>query len=252
MKDLMIVSCERAGTHFLIDSIIWNFPKFNKKRIDIPANGEQKKFEKFLKKYEPSGHNIIKSHHQFEFFEPIIDIVKEKFNIIYIMREGKDSMVSWHYYFNDANSCEFPFSKTVTDLMMKNPTNYSFDNAYSKIKSENMIQRWETHVISWVMNAKKASALIITYDDLYIYFSKIINRISEFIDESPVHKKTRPLLFNGSGIFPRKGIIGDWLNHFTSLDENYFYSHINSTILYNEIWDKEARLTIIHTPNKEE
>lgn len=242
IKDTMIVSCERAGTHFFIDSLVWNYG-YNKKRVDVPPIGNQKKFETFLKKYEPTGHNIIKSHHQFEFFEPIFDIVKKKFHIFYIMREGKDVMVSWHHYFNNTKSTEFPFTKDVGDLMRKNPTSYSFDLAYSKIKSENMVQRWAKHIDSWFnnnVNSYREYVNYIFYEELYSNFKWTLLNISPIIKRKINNEIKRPFPNTGSGILPRKGMIGDWINYFHPLDEKYFYDQLNDyKYIYDIMWNKD-------------
>lgn len=252
IKDILILSCERSGTHFLIDSIVKNYPQYGQfPRVDVPASGDPVLFHKFFEDFEYGKGRIVKDHHQWESYKEIWEEIKDKFYVIYIMREGKDVMTSWHYYFNRAPRHEFPFTKNVGDLMRRNPQRYSFDLAYSKVRSDTMVERWAQHLKSYLMARANpdVNIMVLSYEDLYVDFDTVISYIGAYIGN--VFPKTplqRPTPLSGSGIAPRKGIIGDWMNHFIDRDEEFFYNEVSkvSPELYGRVFRgwKNNRLQI--------
>ena len=265
IKDILVLSCERSGTHFLIDSIIRNYPQYGQfPRVDVPASGDQAFFHKFFEDFEYGKGRIVKSHHQWEFFKPIWNEIKDKFYVIYIIREGKDVMTSWHYYFNKAPRHEFPFTKNVGDLMRKNPQNFTFDLAYSKIRSNTMVERWARHIASYLGSSflktetyleSENGILFLTYEDLYCNYNSMIPNIGLLIGN--IHPRTpldRPTPLTGTGVAPRKGIIGDWMNHFNTEDEKFFYNEVSKVTpeLYGRIFKgwKNNRLQIEYISNR--
>lgn len=241
MNDILVISSERSGTHYLIDSIRYNYPQYAQfDRVDVPPSGKQEDFEKFfLQDFEYGLGRIVKTHHQWQFFDPIWDKIKDRFHIFYIARDGRDVMTSCHYYFNKAPRAEFPYTKTVGELLRKNPQAFSFDAAYSKVRSNTMVERWARHVRDWFKHRGFENIMFLTYEKLYMdFYGTIMREISGWMNEFAHTPVIRPTIKTGTGISPRKGIIGDWTDHFHLHDINYFFNEVSkiSPELYGRIF----------------
>ncbi len=236
MKDILVISHERSRIHFFINSVALNFG-YIPEQIDVPPTIDYNKLKKFFQKYTPTGRNIVKSHHQYSVLAQFMDIIQEKFKIFYIIRDGRDVMTSCHYYFNKATS-EFPFTKSVGELMRKNPQAFSFDTAYSLVRSNTMVERWTRHLLSWIEQPKlfnkdkfyfgdaNENYCIINSDHLYFNFNKKMNFIAFVLKKTSPPFCTRPLLGSSRSVAPRKGIIGDFIEHFKEHDYKFFFDEV--------------------------
>lgn len=246
MKDILAISHERSRTHFFINSAALNFG-YIPEQIDVPPTTDYNKLKKFFQEYKPTGKNIVKSHHQYSVLVQFMDIIQEKFKIFYIIRDGRDVMTSCHYYFNKTKTNEFPFTKTVGELMRKNPQAYSFDTAYSIIRSNTMVERWARHILDWLYSDEKDAYLkwnggkitiskaIINSDHLYFNLSQTINFIAFVLKKTVPPFCIRPLLGSSRSVAPRKGIIGDFIEHFKEHDHKFFFDEVKKV-------DKEDKL----------
>ncbi len=233
VKDILVVSHERSRTHYFINSIAINFG-YIPEQIDVPPTRNLADLERFFEEYEPTGRNIVKSHHQYCTLKRFMKTIEEKFHIFYIIREGRDVMTSCHYYFNKATS-DFPFTKTVGGLIKKNPQKFIFDSAYSEIKADSMAQRWAIHVLSWINPGNRENIHIISSDKLYLHFQDTIRFISFLLDNPGKQTLIRPLVGNSRSVAPRKGIIGDFITHLNEHEEETFFKEVLKV-------DKENRL----------
>lgn len=240
-KDILIISCERSRTHFVINSIAFNYGCKNI-QIDVPPTTNKKTLKEFFELYKPTGIDIVKSHHQAETLSPFWNILKQKFHIFYIIREGRDVLTSWFYYFNKAGS-EFPYTKNVGELIKKNPQSFSFDAAYSEIKSNTMVERWARHVLDWI----EKDVNIIDSDALYSNFRSTLTFIGFGLGNKTPNSYIRPLVGKSRSVAPRKGIVGDFIDHFSEQDNIYFFKEIDKidpdNKLYN-IWFNKNKMYI--------
>lgn len=243
-KDILAISHERSRTHFFINSIALNFG-YIPKQIDVPPTTDYDKLRKFFQEYVPTGRNIVKSHHQFNILNYFTDILSEKFKIFYIIRDGRDVMTSCHYYFNKA-TFEFPFTKSVGELMRKNPQAYSFDIAYSIIRSNTMVERWSRHVLEWIDYKSFLEYSLINSDHLYYDFKSTVNFIAFALKKTTPSHYTRPLLGSSRSVAPRKGIIGDFIEHFKKHDYKFFFDEVKKVDkkdkLYGSYFDRSKFL----------
>ncbi len=238
---ILICSHRRSGTHWLIDVIRHNFPGVNKNFINIDRLMEEHKERISIYELEEmigkeAGHLILKSHMTSD-FTPFLeekknfirDLIDRDGKIIYVYRDGRDVMVSLYFYmkrFTD-NLPEFP------DFMrMQN----DFDQFYCKL---NRVEYWKRHVWGWI-DQKDSNVLKISYEKLYINFTECLNELSAFLNLQ-TNKKVKKIVFynkkkrfdkikyrllhgevKSSAILPRKGIVGDWKNHFSDSALEFF------------------------------
>jgi len=225
---ILVVSHERSGTHFLINSISANFG-FNNNQIDVfardainPSRSNQEEYRSkiinFCELQKGLDNRIYKSHHQDGFFD--IHKLNESYHIFYIVRDPRDVLVSCYYYFNRSNVTAFPRVKNVCDLAFNTkPYRYPFDGAYSLVKSEDFVSRWITHVRGWL-----DKATIITYEEMKTNFSSAMRKVSVVLGRD-LTGCVVPTLGNKS-VSPRKGIVGDWTNHFDAKSNNIICNRI--------------------------
>jgi hypothetical protein len=219
MKKILVVSHERSGTHFLINTIAKNFG-YDNYQIETTArdalNASKEEVEQYksqvramiTKNFQSNTKRIFKSHHQYDFFREYISEVFRHFHIFYIVRDVRDVLTSCFFYFNGAATKAFPKPKTVKELAFDiKPYKFSFDGAYSLVKSEDFVGRWIRHVSDWT----SSGACVITYEDLKTNFERVLNQISRELGRKALSAHVPTL--RDRAVSPRKGIIGDWVSH---------------------------------------
>ena len=242
-KKILVVSHERSGTHFLINTIAYNFPWYSNKEItfdskDIINPDEDtvksniKEVEYRLKKYFGKRESrIFKSHHQYYFFKDYINELLDDFIIFYIVRDVNDTLTSLYYYFKRGQRLAhkpFPIENDLSKLIRLKPYMYPHDGLYSVKKSENYIYRWINHVESWL--EAEGDINIVKYEDLKIDPGKVISQIAEVLKEDMPEKIVVPQLKNSPSVSPRKGDIGDWKNIFEKEDAELTYKLAHDTM----------------------
>ena len=218
MKKVLVMSHERSGTHFLIDSIAANFGYdsnvidfhiedsndiSNKRTLEYRERVQQK-----VKELYPLNTNqIFKSHHDVKFFDGMLDELKDNFHIFYIERAVCDVLTSCYHYYNIPQLTHFPQEKDVVKFLELVPYKYVTDGAYSFTKSENQVLRWKNHVEGW----RSAGVTVITYESLNNNFVLCMDVVASVLGVAPT-SCTQPSL---GGVAPRKGVVGDHKNLFT-------------------------------------
>ena len=221
MKKVLVVSHERSGTHFLINTLGINF-ELDSRWIDIhckdyidpedsyKANYKKEIEEFFNAQYGVPTNRIYKAHHQFGYYENIFDEILEHFDIFYIYRDGRDTLSSCYTYFNEAPVTAFPKCDTIDEFLFETPPYlYPYDGAYSYIKSENMVERWVNHIETWKPVFDKIN--VVSYSNLKNDFDVTVNRLGAAMGKEPITNPQSPPV-NMNSINPGRGINGGWKN----------------------------------------
>ncbi len=236
MKKLMVISHERSGTHFMINTLaaMYGLPE---KQLDLyiyhgtnsesnyESLGYKKDVQIHLTELSTTGNNIIKSHHHHAFFDSY-DFENNNIQPVYIYRDARDVMVSCHHYFNAHRHLGpvFPFSLSPYKLALSvTPYEYTFDRAYSYYKNETMIERWKNHVNPFLNDDR---FLKVKYEDLNLHFEQITNKIGQIIGNYD-GEATKPTLQNRS-VNPRKGIVGGWKKYLTESENEHIMQFIGN------------------------
>jgi hypothetical protein len=222
-KLFYVISHERSGTHYLINTILKNC-------IDIktlhnigewfgPYDNHTRRFNHIneVNKSISSMKGIIKSHCDVKLFQSRYVALP----VIYVVRDPRDVIVSWWHYLN--NDLYYKYNPNVPDLrcpsiseFIRRPVSdflrfcYSLRGAFT-----NVIERWASHVAGW---DKADHVLIVRYEHLQLDFNKTIQIIAQHIG-ADLKEHLEPVKF-GEGVshLPRKGIIGDWKNWYGNPD----------------------------------
>lgn len=217
MKNILVVTHERAGTHLVINLINY---KNNGDFIPIgklPYTEKEYTLENYLKYatrsmlYQPYNPDIVfKSHHQVQFFEKNIDKLFEYYNVIYVQRDIKDVLISYYKFLKEGLSI-FPEFK---DWIFMKPCDvgYKYFEKYPDphifIEPSDYIDRYTIHLDGWMKYKDKL--LVVHYEDILNDFETIKEKIENFIgreiaDSIPdLHDPNLP------NFVPNKGIIGSY------------------------------------------
>ncbi|XP_041425583.1 sulfotransferase 2B1-like [Xenopus laevis] len=173
---------------------------------------------------------IISSHIPYHIFSK--SFFKSKAKVVYTMRNPKDVIVSMFY-----------FSKILK--LFKEPESFEAE-LENFFQSNGMYGSWFDHVKGWMQMAGKDNFFYITYEELQQDLRGSVVRICKFLgkelnDEEidsvvkyssfKVMKENKmsnftqipdDVLDKSRGTFMRKGVSGDWKNHFTVAQSEKF------------------------------
>jgi len=159
--------------------------------------------------------------------------------IIYLVRDGRDVMASYYHY-------EYVYKRRQKIFEPRMPLKSSIHRARWKLQamcvksdfSRYLRKRgaeWGEHVTEWL---ESDQILIIKYEDMIADTSGALKNLYEKLDlnveTAVINEAVEIFRFDRmagrnagkeeKGAFFRKGIVGDWVNHFSKDDETYFES----------------------------
>jgi len=154
IKKVIVVSHERSGTHFLMNTLAENFgyisfPWINLD-LDYPVNyWAPENVLNFLNlmKSKPVL-NTLKSHHEVGFLLPILDEILEEFHLFYIYRDGNDVMESFYKHLNFYDWDVGPRAASGAELARMQPSGAML--RYQKRQYPTIWDRWQNHVTGWL------------------------------------------------------------------------------------------------------
>ena len=232
-----IISHERSGTHFTINSILrncvvrrgmhnigeWFGPYDNPadQRLHIDAFNAQ-----WAEK--ATGASIIKSHCDRDLFEAYYTKAK----VVYVLRDPRDVMTSWFHYLN--NPKYYSKNPQVEDHscasfadFIRRPASPFLRHCYSlKGDFSNVVERWAEHVKGWI---EAPDTIVVRYEDLRIDSGKVLAPAADFLGLSLRRKINRVALEDAPSVLPRKGEIGDWRSLFRPEDERFLVEAIEKS-----------------------
>jgi len=193
--EIYIFGHRRSGNHFLAELLIRNFGiQFNQ--------------------------NKHKSH------SLVFDVSTIPNNSLYLVRDGRDVLVSCYYWWKSTKGAGPAYQdKTFSDYLhgLSVDELLYYDLNYHDVELWlDPIMYWVKHVTGWLNFIDELDILLVKYEDLKLDLGRVMNEI-----ESKLRlNKLKPNYIGvGSlvGHAPRKGIIGDWKNHFNDADLNLFF-----------------------------
>lgn len=186
-----MVSHERSGTHFLMNSLgaAFGYPNANFINFDAP--------ELNINFFDPSavtyavgriaarrGGAIIKSHHAVEFFQPTVGSLAHQLLVFYVYRDPVDVMISFWRYMHRWPWHEGPRAPTALEFAMAEPEGNLL--RYQMRQRTSMLDRWARHVEGWTGAAERHRRIVLVrYEDLRDSYPDMIARFSAVIGVSP-------------------------------------------------------------------
>lgn len=151
---VMVVSHERSGTHFLMNSIARGFGYASRPWIDLDHHHLPLNF------HSPTSiaaalemlaaeriASVVKSHHVVDFFDGVLDRVLDRFVIFYIHRDPVDVMLSFWRFIHRWQWHEGPKCDDPVAFAAAQPEGHLM--RYQTHQCRNMLDRWGKHVMGW-------------------------------------------------------------------------------------------------------
>ncbi|XP_005379129.1 PREDICTED: sulfotransferase 6B1-like [Chinchilla lanigera] len=239
--DVFLVSYPKSGTHWIAE-IIENIPNARITLTSPIELGDISKLEE-LKMY--SKRRVIPTHLSYDLLP--VKVKQKKCKIIYIVRNPKDTAVSlFHYYRDNPNLPCVETWAAFLELFLKGEVVYG---------------SWFDHVLSWEEHRNDKNILIIFYEELKKDFSKSLKKIATFlginVNDSEINKiawktsfsemknnsvkensdlnHTICALTSDRKLVFRKGVVGDWINYFTSKQKRVFDELFTEKMKHSEL-----------------
>lgn len=164
------------------------------------------------------GSRVMASHLPTQLFPK--SFFSSKAKVIYLVRNPRDVLVSGYYYLN------------ALELIKEQvPWKIYFDNF---MQGKVYFGSWFEHTHGWISLRERENVLVLSYEELKKDTRNAIKKICEFLGEKlesgeldlvlkyssfeimKENWKSQKTLFKKENLFlMRKGITGDWKNHFT-------------------------------------
>ena len=235
-----VVSHERSGTHYLINTILLNTYVPQHEGLGIGAGVGWHNIGEWFGPYDDIQHRfdhieafdhhpvkrlrrhaaIIKSHCDRELYAKAYQPRK----VVYMARDPRDVLVSWfHYLNNDAYYRYNPMvpSQRCPDVstFLRQPLSPFLRWCFALSgNSENVVERLGHHLTGWIGSP---DALTVRYEALKQNYVAELQRVAEHTGIR-MRRRTVPADIRRRGsILPRKGVVGDWRAVFREQDERF-------------------------------
>uniref|UniRef100_A0A8B9EM86 Sulfotransferase n=1 Tax=Anser cygnoides TaxID=8845 RepID=A0A8B9EM86_ANSCY len=241
--DVLLGSYPKSGTHWLAGVItkLYNTPITLTSPIEY---GDVSRLEELNKL---SSKRIIPTHLDYNMLPS--NFKNKNCKMIYISRNPKDTAVSMYHYYR-----ENPHLPTVD-------TWTAFFDLF--LEGDVVCGSWFDHFLSWEEHKNDKNILFLFYEDMKKDLPKIVKEISVFLDidisddniqdickkssfsemkndtekENSDPSHTVCALTSNRKLIFRKGIVGDWKNHFTPKQNLKFEEIFNEKMkLSKMIW----------------
>ena len=237
LKKMMIVSHERSGTHWIIDTIARNFLASEGSWVTLDnqinrlccAENMEYHLSRLPVLIGPRGIStavvmdntdpglIFKSHHHIDFFTKVWDYLMERFNVVYLYRDGRDALTSFWAFAWAGGDNRYPCLFTVDEFMQERPAGL-MARYHGRKRPANMVQRWNDHVVGW-LNPRRPEICYVRYADMKADFQKEAQRVVKHFS-----LPDKEIIDHGlAGLCPWKGVVGNYQHYME--DEDYFWTH---------------------------
>jgi len=224
-KPIYIISHERSGTHLAINLLYRNL-YLRQSFLDFPEwkEGFLSDREIYWKSFRTSSASgpspgIIKCHCDVEVFERCLP----RWPVVYVIRDPRDTLLSFFHYlnrdeFHAANPGLEPLRCETLGEFLRRPLDLYLKRNFSlSDPGDTVMDRWAKHTAGWL---GKSGVTVVKYETLRSRFRKEMWRVAFGALAIPKMRMVPYRFGEGGAILPRKGIVGDWKNSFSSEDEN--------------------------------
>lgn len=188
---VMVVSHERSGTHFLMNTLDSCFGyvgrpwiNFDREQFNINYYHPETLRTVLLKLGALRAANVIKSHHEFAFFSEVSKSLEGALQILYIYRNPADVMTSFWRFLNTWYWAEGPKVDSAIDLATAAPMGQLMRYQFSQ--HDTMLDRWANHVSHWNEAAARSNHIhAVKYEDLTERFEETVGDLGDALSLEP-------------------------------------------------------------------
>lgn len=240
-----VISHERSGTHLALNLLYRNLyitqtfhdlPVWPGRGLGQASLGDHwRRQGDRIRGFRASG-GLVKSHVDANVFQQFFPAAP----VVYVLRDPRDTLVSFYHFLNHPDF--HANNPGLNDLLcssfaefLRRPLSdflrfgFSLDGVAS-----NVMERWALHVRGWLT---APHVTVVRYEQLLRDFRSAIRSVAR---SSRLWPKLRmsPVEFGSGGfILPRKGVSGDWRNHFPPDDERLLSQTLSSHGIDLREWD---------------
>ena len=196
-RKVIVVSHERSGTHFLMNTLADNFGYISREWIDFDD-------EYIANAYAPQNIlrfidltkglpilEIFKCHYSVDFFKEIFRELFDEFRVFYIERDGEDTMESFCKHLNGFDWNVGPKVSDGKALACTQPSGALM--RYQMFQHIDMSMRHLDHVHGWQSLRERPffedQIFYIRYEDLRDNFDNTVLRIGAWLDMEMINNK---------------------------------------------------------------
>ena len=187
----MVVSHERSGTHFMMNTLAACFGyvsnpwlDLDRHRFNINYYHAQSLQTLLLKVAGLRSANLLKSHHEFSFFSEIMPALAGALDIVYIYRHPADVMTSFWRFLHTWNWMEGPQTDSALDFATAAPMGQSMRFQFRQY--DTMLDRWANHVQHWVETSVRApNVYAVKYEDLAQRYDDTVKSLGMALGVAP-------------------------------------------------------------------
>ncbi|XP_004648462.2 3-beta-hydroxysteroid sulfotransferase [Octodon degus] len=231
--DTIIVTYPKSGTNWLIEIVSLIYSKGDPQQIQTEPAWERSPWIESNIGYEillnQCGPRNYTTHLPIQLFPKTFFSSKAK--VIYLIRNPRDVLVSGYFFFKELSIVKTPDKlQEYFELFLKGSVAYG---------------SWFEHIRGWLSMREKKDFLLLSYEELKENTRSTVEKICEFLEKklkpeeidlvlkysSFKYMKENQLSSNKQMIdhfknknltFTRKGVTGDWKNHFTVAQAEVF------------------------------
>lgn len=180
-KPALVVSHERSGTHFLMNTLELNFGYLPWTDVDellgTPVRSTAD-FLRFLFATPWPWQSVLKCHYGPQFF-PFLGQLVRRFDVLHVVRDPAAALASFYRYVHDRGAEEGPTSPTFGEFLRARPSGRML--RYQAAPADSIAARWAAHTASWLEAGRRAGGAItvVRYEELDAHFAPTVDRLGE-------------------------------------------------------------------------
>ncbi len=197
---VMVVSHERSGTHFLMNSLAacygyvsrpWiNFDNPTKSVLELYSREEIRKI--LLEMTDRPMANIVKSHHTADFFTGELEAIAKRYVIFVIYRDPVSVMLSYWRFMHRFQESVNAGPRVGDPLTFAQAKPFGRMLRYQSQSCDTILDRWVYHVKSWQTVAPDFPNIqLVCYEDLDLNYETTMKSFAALLGREP-QSFTRP------------------------------------------------------------
>lgn len=229
-----VVSHERSGTHFAINTLFANTYVQPRLRYVGDWLGPYERPETRHRHLENLQRDwdgwrkdggMVKTHADTALFRRWYPEAP----VVYVLRDPRDTLVSFFHYLNSdelhqsnpglADQRCRDFGK----FLRRPASDYLKFGFYEKAEFDNVVGRWAQHVAGWL---DTPGVCVVRYEELARDFRGVVRKVCRAVGLWPRIRKKAVGLHDATATLPRKGVTGEGRRHFSAEDEKFLVEQL--------------------------